>query len=179
MSIDTISSKDEIFQLSELYHQLLTTLAEDPNREGLLGTPGRAAKAILELTSGYHVDIDTLVNNAVYQSDCRNKVAINTIEFYSLCEHHLLPIIGTCDISYIPNGKVLGLSKFARIVDMYAKRLQIQENLTVQIAEQINQLIQPKGISVEISATHLCMSMRGVGKQQAHMHTCHKMGILL
>ncbi len=164
--------------LTALYLKILQTLSEDPTREGLVKTPARAAKAMLEVTAGYHMDLNVVANGAIYESQCNNIVVVEGLEFYSLCEHHCLPFYGQCNISYLPNGRVLGLSKFARILDMFSKRLQIQENLTVQVAEAIDSLIQPKGVLVEISAEHFCMKMRGISKQHSNMRTRHQIGTL-
>ena len=157
-------------------HEILTALGEDPNREGLQETPKRFEKALLYLTKGYHENINDLVNGAVFESDMDEMVIVKNIELYSLCEHHLLPFLGKCHVAYLPNGKILGLSKIARIVDMFAKRLQVQENLTKQIAENILQITDAKGVGVIIEAKHLCMMMRGVEKQNSDMTTSMMLG---
>ncbi len=162
--------------LDSLYRQVLTELGENPEREGLLDTPKRAAKAMQFLTSGYTTDINDVVNGAVFSSDNDEMVVVQGIEFYSLCEHHVLPFIGRCHIGYLPNGKVLGLSKFARIVDMFARRLQIQENMTKQIAEAVQEVTGCRGVGVIMEAQHMCMMMRGVQKQNSMMRTSVMLG---
>lgn len=155
---------------------ILEQLGEDPTREGLADTPKRARKALEFLTSGYHESLDTVINGAIFKSDINEMVIVKSIELYSLCEHHLLPFTGICHVAYLPNGKVLGLSKIARVVDMFAKRLQIQENLTREIAESIQTVTEAKGVGVIIEAQHLCMKMRGVEKQHADMTTSVMLG---
>ena len=162
--------------LSGHYRAIIDGLGEDTNREGLQDTPMRAAKAMQFLTHGYQQDIGDLVNNAVFESAMDEMVVVQDIELYSMCEHHILPFIGKCHIAYLPQGKVLGLSKFARIVDMYARRLQIQENLTRQIAEAIESVTDAKGVAVVIEAQHMCMMMRGVEKQNSRMKTSMMLG---
>jgi GTP cyclohydrolase I len=157
--------------LETLYQQVLAELGEDINREGLLDTPKRAAKAMKFLTSGYETNLHKVVNNAVFTSDNDEMVVVQGIEFYSLCEHHMLPFIGRCHIGYLPNGHVLGLSKFARITDMFARRLQIQENMTKQIAEAVDEITGCRGVGVIVEAQHMCMMMRGVQKQNSMMRT--------
>ena len=146
---------------------MLATLGEDPAREGLIDTPKRIEKSLRFLTSGYQADVDAVVNNALFTVDYNEMVIVKDIDFYSLCEHHLLPFFGTCHVAYIPNGRVIGLSKIPRIVDIFARRLQVQERLTNQIAETINAKIKPLGVAVVTEAAHLCMSMRGVEKQNS------------
>lgn len=162
--------------LETLYRQVLSELGEDPQREGLLDTPKRAAKAMQFLTSGYTTDINEVINGAVFTSDNDEMVVVQGIEFYSLCEHHVLPFIGRCHIGYLPNGQVLGLSKFARIVDMFARRLQIQENMTKQIAEAVQEVTGCRGVGVIMEAQHMCMMMRGVQKQNSMMRTSVMLG---
>lgn len=157
--------------LESQYQQILAALGEDPSREGLLSTPKRAAKAIQFLTSGYQTNLEEIINGAVFTSDNDEMVVVQGIEFYSLCEHHMLPFIGRCHIGYLPDGKVLGLSKFARIVDMFARRFQIQENMTKQIADTIQEVTGCRGVGVIVEAQHMCMMMRGVQKQNSMMRT--------
>lgn len=155
--------------ISAHYEAILKGLGEDPQREGLRDTPQRAAKAMSFLTKGYHQDLEDIVNGAIFESDNDQMVLVKNIELYSLCEHHLLPFIGKCHIAYLPNGKVLGLSKFARIVDMFARRLQIQENLTKQIADAVMSVTKARGVAVVVESQHMCMMMRGVEKQNSSM----------
>ncbi|PID42325.1 MAG: GTP cyclohydrolase I FolE [Proteobacteria bacterium] len=165
-----------IEKLEQNYREIISTLGEDTNRQGLQDTPKRAAKAIAFLTTGYRQNLQEVVNNAVFDSDNDEMVTIKNIELYSLCEHHMLPFIGKCHIAYLPDGKVLGLSKFARIVDMFARRLQIQENLTLQIAEAVQSVTGARGVGVVIEARHMCMMMRGVEKQNSSMCTSVMLG---
>ncbi|MGO1709132.1 MAG: GTP cyclohydrolase I FolE [Oleiphilaceae bacterium] len=158
------------------YRAIIDGLGENPSREGLQDTPKRAAKAMQFLTKGYQQDLGDLVNNAVFESAMDEMVVVQDIELYSMCEHHMLPFIGKCHIAYLPQGRVLGLSKFARIVDMYARRLQIQENLTRQIAEAVESVTNAKGVAVVIEAQHMCMMMRGVQKQNSKMKTSMMLG---
>lgn len=162
--------------LSEHYKAILEGLGEDSSREGLRDTPTRAAKAMQFLTKGYDQKLEDIVNGAIFASDNDQMVIVKDIELYSLCEHHLLPFIGKCHIAYLPNGKVLGLSKFARIVDMFARRLQIQENLTRQVAEAVQSITGAKGVAVIIESKHMCMMMRGVEKQNSSMNTSVMLG---
>ena len=163
-------------ELNELYEEIIKSVGEDPSREGLLMTPERAARAMQYLTRGYRQTVDEVVNNAIFDSDNDEMILVKDIELYSMCEHHLLPFIGRCHVAYIPTGKVVGLSKIARIVDMYARRLQIQENLTKQIADTLMEVISPAGVGVIIEARHLCMMMRGVEKQNSMMTTSMMLG---
>jgi GTP cyclohydrolase I len=161
---------------SQLYAELITSIGEDITRDGLQKTPERAAKAFGFLTQGYQQSLETIVNGAVFASDNDEMVVVKDIEFYSLCEHHLLPFVGRAHIAYLPKGKVLGLSKIARITDMYARRLQIQENMTKQIADAIQQVTGAAGVGVVLEAQHFCMMMRGVQKQQSSTVTSMMLG---
>lgn len=158
------------------YAKIIQSVGEDLEREGLQDTPKRAAKAMQYLTQGYHQTLDSVVNNAIFESDNDEMVVVRDIELYSLCEHHVLPFIGKCHVAYLPKGKVLGLSKVARIVDMYARRLQIQETLTKQIADAIQDVTGGSGVGVVIEAKHMCMMMRGVQKQNSTMSTSVMLG---
>jgi GTP cyclohydrolase I len=163
-------------ELKSSFQQIITAVGEDKDREGLLDTPKRAAKAMEYLTQGYRQELSDVTNNAVFSSDADDMVLIQDIELYSMCEHHLLPFVGRAHIAYIPNGKVLGLSKFARIVDMYARRFQIQEQLTHQIAQAVEEVTGARGVGVVIEAKHMCMMMRGVEKQNSQMRTSVMLG---
>lgn len=158
------------------FERIITALGEDVEREGLVKTPARAAKAFEFLTEGYHQDLHELVNGAVFDSDNDEMVIVRDIELYSLCEHHLLPFIGHANVAYIPDGKVIGLSKIARIVDMFSRRLQIQENMTRQIADALQEVTNARGVAVQITARHMCMMMRGVQKQNSAMSTSVMLG---
>jgi len=155
---------------------LIEAIGENPRREGLLDTPKRAANALKFLTQGYHQNLETLLNKAVFATRNDEMVIVRDIELYSLCEHHMLPFIGKAHVAYLPNRKVIGLSKIPRIVDMYARRLQIQENLTRQIADSVLKVTGAKGVGVVIEAKHLCMMMRGVEKQNSSMTTSAMLG---
>jgi GTP cyclohydrolase I len=162
--------------MQDLIRQLLAQLGEDPSREGLVRTPQRVEKALRFLTSGYAADIDEVLNEALFTVDYSEMVIVKDIDFYSLCEHHLLPFFGRCHIAYIPKGKVIGLSKIPRLVEIFARRLQIQERMTSQIADTIREKIEPLGVAVVIEATHLCMAMRGVEKQNSFAITSAMLG---
>lgn len=163
-------------KVEKLIEQLLKEIGEDPKREGLLKTPHRVAKAYEFLTQGYHKDIHKVLNGAIFEEDFNEVVLVKDIDFYSMCEHHMLPFFGKAHVAYIPNGKVVGLSKLPRIVDVYARRLQVQERMTRQIAETINEFLQPKGVAVVLEAHHMCMMMRGVEKQNSHTITSCMLG---
>src|SRR6188508_2652480 len=163
--------------MQDLIRQLLAELGEDPTREGLVRTPTRVAKSLAFLTSGYRANIDEVLNDALFTVDYNVMVIVRDIDFYSLCEHHLLPFFGKCHIAYIPDGKVIGLSKIPRLVDVFARRLQVQERLTSQIAELIKDRIKPLGVAVVMEATHLCMAMRGVQKQNSVTTTSAMLGV--
>ena len=162
--------------MQDLIKKLLAELGEDPAREGLVNTPKRVDKALRFLTSGYQADIDDVLNGALFTVDYSEMVIVKDIDFYSLCEHHLLPFFGKCHIAYIPSSKVIGLSKIPRLVDVFSRRLQIQERLTNEIADTIREKIAPLGVAVVIEATHLCMSMRGVQKQNSFAVTSAMVG---
>ena len=167
----------DIAKIEKLVHELLVEMGEDPRREGLQKTPLRVAKALEFLTSGYHTDLKTLINDAIFTQKTNSMVIVKNIEVYSLCEHHMLPFFGRCHIGYIPNGRVFGVSKLARLVDMYARRLQIQERLTEQISQVVMERVGAIGVGVMIEARHLCMMMRGVEKQNSTMVTSSVLGV--
>ena len=162
--------------MQDIIRELLTALGEDPSREGLLNTPKRVEKALRFLTSGYDADADSVLNNALFSVDYTEMVIVKDIDFYSLCEHHLLPFFGRCHVAYIPRDKVVGLSKIPRLVEIFSRRLQVQERLTNQIAETIVDKVNPLGVGVVMEATHLCMSMRGVQKQNSTAVTSAMLG---
>ena len=162
--------------LEDAVRTLLSEIGEDAGREGLLRTPERVRRMYDELTAGYHVDPDHLINGATFAVEYDEMVVVRDIEFFSLCEHHLLPFIGKAHVGYLPRGRVVGLSKIPRIVDMYAQRLQVQERLTVQVADFLMEKLEPKGVACVIEATHLCTMMRGVKKQEATMVTSSRTG---
>jgi GTP cyclohydrolase IA len=162
--------------MQDLIRRLLAALGENPDREGLLATPTRVEKALTFLTSGYTADIDQVLNDALFTVDYSEMVIVKDVDFYSLCEHHLLPFFGKCHVAYIPRTRVIGLSKIPRLVDVFSRRLQVQERLTSQIAETIQEKIQPLGVAVVMEATHLCMSMRGVEKQNSFCVTSSMLG---
>jgi len=164
-------------KIETLVRQLLQELGEDPNREGLRDTPKRVAKAFSFLTHGYRADLDQVINKALFTQDTSSMVIVKDIEVYSMCEHHMLPFFGRCHIGYIPDGKVFGVSKLARLVDMYARRLQLQERLTEQVSKVVMEEIGAKGVGVMIEARHLCMMMRGVEKQNSVMVTSSVLGV--
>jgi GTP cyclohydrolase I len=160
-----------------LIEQLLISVGENPSREGLEKTPERVEKAFQFMTKGYQEDVDDVLNGALFQIDYDEMVIVKDIDFYSLCEHHLLPFFGKCHIAYIPNGKIVGLSKIPRLVDIFSRRLQVQERLTVQIAEALEARLQPQGVAVVVEGFHLCMMMRGVQKQNAYATTSSMLGV--
>lgn len=164
-------------KLTELYHNILTEIGEDVTRDGILDTPTRAAKAMKFLTHGYEQNLSTVVNDAIFESDNDSMVIVKDIELYSMCEHHMLPFVGKVHVGYLPTGKVIGLSKIARITEMFARRLQIQENLTKQIAEAIQEVTDAAGVGVIIEAKHMCMMMRGVEKQNSVMTSSTMLGL--
>lgn len=162
--------------IMEGVRRLLIEIGENPDREGLLKTPLRSAKAWQDLTAGYRTDLNTIINGAIFEESYDEIVAVKHIGFFSLCEHHLLPFFGYCSVGYIPNGRVIGLSKLPRIVDMFARRLQVQERLTQQIAQALQATLQPKGVAVVMEGYHMCMMMRGVEKQDSRTITSELMG---
>jgi len=166
---------DDLFQgnnkLERLYHGVIEEIGEDPTRQGLLKTPYRSAKALQFLTQGYTQKVDEIVNGAIFDEEFDDMVIVKDIEFYSLCEHHILPFFGKCHVGYIPNKRIVGLSKIPRIIDMFARRLQVQERLTHQIAQAINEVLQPQGIAVVMEAQHMCMMIRGVEKERSSTFT--------
>ena len=170
-------SKIDKERLEQITKELLEIVGEDTNREGLLKTPTRVAKSWEFLSQGYNQDLDEIVNGALFEEAAKDMVIVKDIEFYSLCEHHLIPFYGKAHVGYIPNGKIIGLSKIPRIIDFYARRLQVQERLTNQIATCIQDLLNPKGVAIIIEAQHMCMQMRGVQKKNSYMTTSSMLGI--
>jgi GTP cyclohydrolase I len=174
--MEPLSSPNTV-KIEGLVRQLLIELGEDANREGLLKTPERVAKALAFLTQGYRVDVGSVINQALFTQTTSSMVIVKDIEIYSLCEHHMLPFFGRCHIGYIPNGKVFGVSKLARLVDVFARRLQLQERLTEQVSQVVMEEVDAKGVGVMIEARHLCMMMRGVEKQNSTMVTSSVLGV--
>ena len=172
---ELVSGGDEC-TIARHMREILTALGEDPRREGLLRTPLRAQKALQFLTSGYTTDLDEIVNNALFKVEYDEMVIVKDIEFFSLCEHHLLPFYGKAHVAYLPNGRVIGLSKIPRVVDMFGRRLQVQERMTQQIAESIREVLNPRGVGVILEAQHFCMMMRGVEKQHSGTVTSAMLG---
>ena len=175
-SVQVITPQRDQESIAPLMQDLLLKIGEDPSREGLARTPERAEKALRFLTSGYQTDVESIVNGALFAEKCDEMVVVKDIEFYSMCEHHLLPFFGTMHVAYLPKDKVIGLSKIPRIVDMFARRLQVQERLTHEVAETINRVLQPKGVGVICEARHFCMMMRGVEKQHSGTITSAMLG---
>ena len=163
-------------QLEHLVHDLIKEIGEDPTREGLERTPARVAKALRYLTSGYGKDVHEVLNEALFTEEYDEMVVVKDIDFYSMCEHHLLPFFGKCHVAYMPNRKIVGLSKIPRLVEMFARRLQVQERLTTQIAQTIDEVLQPRGVAVVVEALHMCMLMRGVEKQNSKAVTSAMFG---
>ena len=162
--------------LQSLVERILRAVGEDPKREGLLKTPERVEKSLKFLTSGYDIDVNKLVNDALYSENYNEMVIVKDIDVYSLCEHHMLPFFGKCHVAYLPQGKIIGLSKVPRLIDAYSRRLQVQERLTTEIAQCIQSIVKPAGVAVVIDALHLCMSMRGVQKQNSYTTTSSMLG---
>lgn len=173
-ALETVAGDDS---LAEAVRSILRGLGENPDREGLLKTPDRVAESLRSLTQGYHQDVDKVLNGALYSVSYDEMVIVKDIEIFSLCEHHLLPFFGRCHVAYVPTDKVIGLSKIPRLVDVFARRLQVQERLTTQIAETIMEKIHPQGVAVVIEARHLCMIMRGVEKQNSVAVTSSMLGV--
>ncbi len=170
------SQTEQITKLPSLVEQMLKILGEDPTREGLQKTPGRVARSLSELTSGYHTDIDALINRAIFNENYNEMVVVKNIRFYSLCEHHVLPFFGVAHVAYVPNGKIIGLSKIPKLVDVYSRRLQVQERLTQQIAETLQTKLKPHGVGVVLEGRHLCMEMRGAESQDSPTVTSAMLG---
>ncbi|MGY8751259.1 MAG: GTP cyclohydrolase I FolE [Fidelibacterota bacterium] len=169
-----MSEKTE--KLSKLTKSLIETIGEDPNREGLIKTPLRVAKAWTYFSQGYSSNLDEVINGAIFNEECSDMVVVRDIEFYSMCEHHMIPFFGRAHVGYLPSGKVIGLSKIPRIVDMYARRLQVQERLTHQVANTLDKVLDPVGVAVVMEGRHLCMQMRGVAKQNSLASTSAMLG---
>ena len=162
--------------IAPLVREMLFELGEDPHRQGLLKTPERVARMYTELLSGYQTDLNELLNDALFDTEYQDMVLVRDVKFYSMCEHHMLPFFGRAHVAYIPDGKIIGLSKIPRLVEMFARRLQVQERLTHQIADTLQELLHPKGLAVMLEGAHLCAMMRGVKKDEARMVTCSRLG---
>ncbi len=171
--------RDPGSQVTDMCRVMLEAIGEDPQREGLRKTPERFSRAMAELTSGYEQSVETLVNDAIFEEKCSEMILVRDVEFFSLCEHHLLPFFGSAHVAYIPNGKILGLSKIPRLVNMFARRLQVQERLTEQVANCLDDLLQPLGVACMIEASHMCMRMRGVQSRTGVMVTNAMRGIFM
>ena len=163
-------------QLEKITRNLIETIGEDPSREGLLKTPKRVAKSWEYFSEGYRTDLDNIINEAVFHEDCSEMVVVRDIEFFSMCEHHVIPFFGRAHVGYLPNGKLIGLSKIPRIVDMFSRRLQLQERLTSQVANTLEEVLKPIGVAVVMEGRHLCMQMRGVEKQNSYASTSAMLG---
>lgn len=174
---DIIKTAPDVERLTELYREVLLALSEDPEREGLLKTPRRVAEAMAFLTRGYHQNANDILNGAVFEEKYDEMVLVKDIEFFSMCEHHLIPFFGSCHVAYIPHGKIIGLSKIARLVDVFARRLQVQERMTNEIAYALQEALNPYGVGVVVEARHLCMIARGVEKQHSEVVTSAMLGI--
>lgn len=169
--------KDDMEMLENLYKEILTQIGEDPEREGLLKTPSRAAEALRFLTRGYSQDIEETLNGAIFEEPYEDMVIVKDIEFYSLCEHHILPFFGKVHVAYIPKGRIVGISKLARLVDVFARRLQVQERMTLQIASALEDALHPLGVGVVVEGRHMCMMARGVEKQNSQVITSEMRGV--
>lgn len=176
LPLESVHTTDPQSVIEHAVHHILEAVGEDPERQGLQRTPGRVAKAYAELTSGYHVDPQALINDAVFDVSYDEMVLVKDIDFFSLCEHHMLPFLGKAHVAYVPNGKVIGLSKIPRIVEMFSRRLQVQERMTQQIAEFLEETLQPQGVAVVVEGQHMCAAMRGVKKSNARMMTSAMLG---
>ncbi|WP_263379419.1 GTP cyclohydrolase I FolE [Granulicella paludicola] len=178
-AIETVSASTSLADasLEQIYTEILGRIGEDPTRDGLLSTPKRVAKSFDFLTRGYHQSIEDVLHEALFDVDYDEMVIVKDIEFFSMCEHHMIPFFGKAHVAYVPNGKVVGLSKIPRIVDVFARRLQVQERLTQEVAEAINEAVHPQGVGVVIEAQHLCMMMRGVEKQGSSTVTSSMLGV--
>jgi GTP cyclohydrolase I len=176
-AVETVPETLSSASTQELYRELLTRIGEDPARDGLLRTPERMEKSMAFLTRGYAMDVTTVLHNALFDVDYDEMVIVKDIEFFSMCEHHLLPFFGKAHIAYVPNGKVIGLSKIPRLVDVFSRRLQVQERLTRQVGDAITEAINPQGVAVILEAQHLCMMMRGVEKQHSSTVTSAMLGV--
>lgn len=166
----------DLNKIKDLTRSLLEEIGEDPNREGLLKTPDRVAKAWKFFSQGYEIDVQDIVNDAIFDEDCSEMVVVRDIEFFSMCEHHMIPFFGRCHVGYLPNKKIIGLSKIPRIVDAFSQRLQVQERMTTQVAETLMDILKPKGVGVVMEGRHLCMQMRGVEKQNSFATTSAMLG---
>jgi GTP cyclohydrolase IA len=171
-----MNTENKPSRVEELVRQLILEMGEDPNREGLLKTPHRVARAWQHFTSGYHKKLEEVINGAIFNEDCSEMVVVKDIEYFSHCEHHMLPFFGHAHVGYIPRGKVIGLSKIPRIIDMFARRMQVQERLTHQVAQALNEVLDPAGVAVIIEGRHMCMQMRGVEKQNSYATTSAMLG---
>jgi len=177
--IRAVESAEDEFPIQEFLRQMLVRIGEDPDREGLLKTPARVELAIERLTRGYQQSVDEVVNGAIFEEQHSSMILVRDVEIYSLCEHHLLPFFGKAHVAYIPKGKIIGLSKIARVVDVFAHRLQIQERLTDEVADALMRVLEPRGVGVVVEASHLCMMMRGVEKQHSKTVTSSLRGCFL
>jgi GTP cyclohydrolase I len=176
LEAENLRTPSRNLEVESLTRDLLSAIGEDPDREGLQRTPERVARMYSELLSGYDTDVEALVNDAIFESEYKNMVLIRDIEYYSMCEHHMLPFYGKAHVAYIPDGKIIGLSKIPRLVEMFARRLQVQERMTQQIADTLQEILKPKGVAVMVEGAHMCAMMRGVKKSNANMVTTAMLG---